>query len=97
MSDYDHLFIALRKYPETNDNETAVYVADFFAEIDNLIEKRMVAMERQEPRQPLTDEQICDIALPFVNSYSDGAYGIHEDRVEAFARAIERAHGIVNE
>lgn len=49
MTDYDHLFVALRKYPDTNDNETAVYVGDFLAEIDKLIQKRMEAMEQKPP------------------------------------------------
>lgn len=43
------LFIALRKYPCTDDNETVVTVAEF-------LEKRMEAIDKT--RKPLTEEQI---------------------------------------
>lgn len=49
--------------------------------------------------QPLTHEQVSEIATPFTKTIGCdqcGEYGISERRndIEAFARAIERAHGI---
>jgi hypothetical protein len=48
------------------------------------------ARERQEP---LTDEEIAEIAKPFINALGDrycNELGIPESSVEDFARAIER-------
>lgn len=53
-----------------------------------------------ETRKPLTDQEICDIALPFVKllgGHWENEHGISESEVELFARAIEKAHGIVKE
>jgi hypothetical protein len=45
--------------------------------------------EQERQRKPLSDEEISKVAAPF--------YGVQGFRVEAFARAIEAAHGIKEE
>lgn len=50
---------------------------------------RTALAEPVQKRKPLTEEEIGKVAAPY--------YGTMGFRVEAFARAIERAHGITNE
>lgn len=56
------------------------------------------AWNRRASPEPLTDEQMCEIAKPFLSLMGDHwnfSEGIQSSEIENFARAIERAHGIL--
>jgi hypothetical protein len=64
----------------------------FVADVDDfhqLVNSRALVL-KGKPRKPLTDAEIEDLSLFFIDSFS-----ISE--LKAFARAIERAHGVGSE
>ena len=64
-----------------------------WAQVTALIIALRAALEQPQPkREPLTAEQLADIEDMFSNEF-----GLEAKHAVDFARAIERAHGIIGE
>lgn len=87
------LFIVLRKYPCTDDNETAVTVAEFFEQINERMEKRMEAIENNRkatsigPVRELRPDEKASLAPPH-----PGDFGIPKEHWKAAKYYAEYWH-----